>query len=223
MAALEEEMVASYSIEIDGIKRTKAEAAALDNAIHSLRAANYSANGSVTKLSGSGRSKDIFVGLVDDLVGRVQTKVQKIVLDGMDKGKELQAATLRAATTETGESGKSHVGGRKGPGREDSGGMIERLARNVEVFKGADATLVTGWHGWPKDGRVVTDDYQEVGTRGRASGQLQEAHKRKVRAPKFRAAGTKRAKGRGVPAANSLGAALPVVREQLKRELGGLK
>jgi len=220
---LDEEMVATYGVTITGVERTRAEMAKLDGAIRSLRKAEYSPGATVSQARfGTSRSdrllggrEDIFVAKVDMLEGRVQTGVQEAMATGVAQGKKVQAAALRAAETRTGRSGKPK--GRKGPGREVTGKLIGDIATNVETQKVTAVTTVVGWHGWRRY-RPDYYEYQERGTRGRASGQLSGSLKRRV---KRRRAGA--ARGAGVPAANSLGAAIIVVREQLKRELGRLK
>jgi hypothetical protein len=224
---LDEEMVATYAVGITGIQRSKSEMAKLDNAIRSLRQANYSPSSPVSlarfgtskgdRLAGKrpGGKEDIFVGSIDQLEGRIQTAVSTAMASGMAQGKRVQAATLRAATTKTGRSGKP--AGRKGPGREVTGEMIGAIATNVETQKVAAVTSIVGWHGWARH-RPTYYEYQEGGTKGRKSGQLGSALKRKVKTRD-----PESAPGLGVPAANSLGAAIIVVREHLKRELGKLK
>ena len=212
--ALDEEMVASYSIEIDGVQRTRSELAKLDSAIALLRAGQYSETSSVTAASNFAGS-DIFVSRIDVLEGRVQTAANKAMLSGMDFGKNIQAATLRAATTATGASGASHIGGRTGgAGREDSGKMIKAIRRNVEVFKTTGTTFITGWHGW-RESREAYFVYQESGTFGRGGGTTSGLRRARR--------GGRSKNNSGVPAANSLGAAIIPVREFLKRELGYLK
>jgi hypothetical protein len=159
--------------------------------------------------------KDIFVASIDNLEGRVQTAAASAMASGMAKGKEVQAATLRAAETAKGLSGRPK--GRKGPGREVTGTMISEIVTNVETQKVTSVTNIVGFHGWARH-REDYIKFQEIGTKGRKSGQLYDAHKRKVAKRRLGAKG-----GRGVPAANSLGAAIIVVREYLKAELGKLK
>lgn len=220
------DMVASYGVEITGIARTRKELAKLDGVIKSLRAGSYAPGASVTVAAGVG-STDIFVAKMDELEGRVQTGAQNAMLTSMDLGKRTQAESLRAATTKTGASGRSHVGGRKGPGREDSGSMIQQLARNVEVFKSTAATLITGWHGWRTD-RTGHIAYQERGTKGRGARNdhgpdANAGVGRGKNKGKQRLAGDKKSLHLGVPAANSLGLSIPTVRENLKREIAKLK
>jgi len=220
---LDDEMVASYGVEIRGIDRTKREMAALDREIKLLRGTKYNATSkgkaiSVAETSfGTSRSSklgkdDIFVAKIDLLEGRIQTVTQEALSSGMALGKRAQKATLEAAVTETGLQRPG-----RGPGRNKTGGLISRLATNVETQKSAKSTFMVGWHGWPKIGRERYDPFQELGTKGRKSGQQTGSVRRKVKARR------KGAKGRGVPAANSLGAAIILVREHLKRELKGLK
>ena len=227
---LAEEMVASYAIEIIGIERTKSEMKRLDEAIVSLRLTDYNqgapGGGTVTNAAyrnsrASRLSKgDIFSARIDQLEGRVQSAASKAMAAAMTKGREIQQEVLKAATTETGLSGASHSkGGRKGPGRNDSGETIAAIKNNVETSKTATTTNIIGWHGWPSSERASKAGYQEIGTRGRASAQVEGATvNRKVKKP-ARTPGKKKAAGRGVPAANSLGASILVVREKLKAEL----
>ena len=112
-----------------------------------------------------------------------------------------------------------------GPGRDDTGGMIKAIARNVETYKTASVTMITGWHGWKAAGKYY--EYQEQGTRGRGGGTLASQRgsgqlARKANKKASRVAGQKNVTGMGVPAANSLGTAIIPVREFLKRELKGL-
>jgi len=210
-------MSASYSVEITGIERTRAEIAKLDSVIRELRKGTYSPSTSVTVASSLG-GKDLLVHKIDALEGRVQTAVQKTMLHGVDEGKRIQVETLRGATTRTGLSGQSHVGGRNGAGRDDSGALIKAISRNVEVFKSRSVTVVTGFHGWGTEARGSGGDvryakFQEKGTLNHRSSAQKRRAKSKLR---------KVASG-GVPAANSLGTAIIPVREYLKRELGKLK
>lgn len=194
------EMAASYTVEITGIERTKREMAALDSAIASLRKTQYSPVTSVTVASSLG-TKDLFVTKIDALEGRVQGSVQKSMASAMALGRRVQTAALRAAVTETGASGASHVGGRNGPGRDDSGAMIAQIGTNVETMKTPSTTRITGWHGWgteARGGKSPKNTYQEKGTRGRRG-------------------------RRGVPAANSLGQSIPTVRNYIQTNLGKLR
>jgi hypothetical protein len=206
---LSTELVASYNVEITGIDRTRKEMAQLDGLIRQLRSGSYGPI-SVTVASQLGGG-DVFVSKFDELTGRVQTKATRAMIEAMDFGKATQQAALRAATTPTGLSGKSHVGGRRGPGRDDSGAMIDAIQRNVETFKTASTTLITGWHGWgaSRDGRF---EYQEKGTNGRREIGSKSAKAKRAKASKQ--------KGHpGVPAANSLGQAIIPTRETLRRKL----
>ena len=220
---LDEEMVATYAVSITGIKRTKAEMKKLDDAIRSLRKAEYSPGVTVSNArfgtSAADRvlrgRDDIFAAQIDQIEGRVQGAVQDAMSTGVAQGKRVQAATLRAAETKTGRSGRPK--GRKGPGREVTGHLINDLATNVETQKVTAVTNIVGWHGWRRH-RPDYYEYQERGTKGRRSAQLSGSLKRKVKKRRDNAA-----RGLGVPAANSLGAAIIVVREHLKRELGKLK
>ena len=225
---LNEEIVASYSVTILGVKRTKAQLAELDRAVTSLRAARYSPGTTVTAARfGTSRSdkllngqKDIFASVMDTLEGNVQGGVEQAMAKAMAQGKRAQAATLRAATTKTGNSGASHSDkGRNGPGRDDTGDMIKRIGTNVETERYPNLTNVTGWHGWGRNpGDPGKIEAQENGTKGRKSGQQPAGINRRVKKRRIDAP-----PGLGVPAANSIGAAIPIVREQLKRDLGALK
>lgn len=220
---LDEEMVATYGVTITGIERTKAEMKRLTGAIEALRKAEYSEGVTLTTARFSprrsdrilGAKGDVFVAAVELLEGRVQDVAGKSMARGMALGRKAQAAALRAAETDTGKSGKPK--GRKGPGREVTSALINGIVTNVETQKNGPITQILGWHGWKRE-RPDYFKYQELGTKGRASGQQPEALKRKVAKRRSDAA-----KGRGVPAANSLGASIILVREQLKRDLGALK
>jgi len=219
--SLDGELVATYAVGITGIERTKAEMLRLDQAIALLRKTEYSPGVSVSEARfGTNRSAkmlngkdDIFVASIVQLEGRIQTRVSDAMAHAMAVGKRVQAATLRAAETETGLKG----GSRNGPGRDKTGEMIKELATNVETQKVAAVTTIVGWHGWGRD-RADYFLYQEKGTKGRKSGQQPGSLNRKVKARRKGAAA-----GRGVPAANSLGAAIIITREELKRGLAGLK
>ena len=218
---LEKEMVVTYAVAITNIERTKGEAALLDGAISTLRNTQYSIGSGVAEARfGTSRKMmkgkdDIFVAKIEDMEGRVQTAVGKALASGMALGKKAQAATLRAAITDTGLSGKPI--GRKGSGREVSGELIRGISTNVETEKVASVTTMVAWHGWQRD-RPDYFKYQEEGTKGRKSGQQPGSVNRKVKKRRKKAA-----PGRGIKAANSLGAAIIIVREHLKRELGGIK
>jgi hypothetical protein len=224
--SLDEEMVATYGVTITGVERTKSELARLSEAIQTLRRTQYQENATVTQARfGTSRSdrllggrKDIFAASVDQLEGRVQSGVQKALASGMAYGRKAQIAALRAAETKTGKSGKP--AGRKSAGREVTGALINAIATNVETEKTKAVTKMVGWHGWPggPNNREKYFAAQERGSKGRPSGQQPGSLRRKVKKRDPEAA-----PGRGVPAANSLGAAIVLVREQLKRELGKLK
>lgn len=181
MADSTKKMVAEYEVTIEGIARTRAELARLDNEIHLLRAGG-----------GHGaRRADTFVQKLDQLEGRVQTKAQSAMLAAMDSGKAIQEHFLNAAVTPTGQRRMER--GRGGSaGRNDTGDMIAALARNVEVSKTTSTTLISGFHGW-RDATAV-DDYRRLQEKGTTT----------------------------IKPANSLGQAIPPVREFLKRELGKL-
>lgn len=231
-SSLNEEMVASYSVGITGVDRTQREMAALDAKIAELRSTSYSSGVSLTVAANlesqavglKASERDIFQTKFRDFAGRVQTGAGKAMASGMALGKRVQQATLEAATTTTG----LNRGRGNGPGRNDTGTMIKRVATNVETYKGVGDTQITGWHGWQRDARGYFE-FQENGTRGRGVASLTVASggnviHRNPNKPRAYAPGERRKKAAsGVPAANSLGAAIPVVREHLKRELAGLK
>src|SRR5690606_4563202 len=124
----------------------------------------------------------------------------------------------RAAVTAKGLSGEP--AGRKSAGREVTGEMIRAIATNVETYKDGGSTQGTGWHGWPTEGRNHFE-YQERGTRGRGGPTKDESAAagtlyRKPNRPSRKAAGVRSAGSHpGVPAANSLGTSIVVVREHL--------
>lgn len=227
--SLDEEMVATYAVEITGVKRTKSQMQSLDDAIRTLRETQYmpatAASERVTVSQarfGTSRGdkilrgkEDIFVAKVDALEGNVQTVAEKALAAGMAKGRKIQTAALLAAVTKQGLSGKPAK--RQSAGRKVTGHMINSIATNVEVQKTKTVTTMLGWHGWAR-GREKYIGYQENGTKGRKSGQQPDALSRKVKKRRPDAAS-----GRGIQAANSLGAAIIVVREQVKRELGKIK
>ncbi len=227
---LEEEMVASYAISIEGVERTKSELAKLTDAISLLRKTEYSegitaseARFGTSRASKIGKGRtDIFSASVDHLEGRVQTKASKVMAHAMSKGKQAQTLALRAAETETGKSGKPK--GRKGPGREVHGELIGAVATNVETQKTKAVTLIVGWHGWPRNDRERYFEYQEQGTKGRKPSAADIERARVARSVKRSLKPRRKSavSGRGVPAANSLGAALPVAREELKKGLKDL-
>lgn len=221
------EMVATYAVSITGIQRTKAELAKVSLAISSLRQARYSPGTNITvsqarfgasrgdRMVGKnsrGTGEDIFASPIIELEGRIQTVVSSAMAHSMSEGKKMQAAVLRAAVTDTGKAG----GARNGPGRDKTGKMIGAIRTNVETQKAGDATKIVGWHGWAKD-RDDYFKYQEQGSKGRASGQSPIGVQRKVKKR------TAKAKGLGVPAANSLGVSIVVARENLKNKLRDLK
>lgn len=205
--ALEEEMVASYEVRITGFKETRARVAQLDQAIKNLRATNYSSTRSVSGSSNFSGS-DIFVTEIDALEGRIQGRVEQIMLGAMDFGKQAQGDALNAAETVYGSSGRA--GG--STGRNRTGALIKAIARNVETGKEATVTVVTGWHGWREE-RPEYYDVQERGSLGGGGHTGKGAVARKK-------LGT--GKG-GVPAANSLGKSIIPTREKLKRDLKGLR
>lgn len=223
--ALNEEMVASYEVDIVGIQRTKNELKKLDNAIATLRKATYSESVPTVTVAGSFGGSDIFSTKMDALEGRVQTGVQEAMSSSMALGRKTQAAALRAATTPTGLSGRP--AGRRGPGREVTGAMIRDIATNIETMKTTGDTKVLGWHGWSTSTRGYYE-FQEQGTGGRGSLGKSKAAKagvvyRKPNAAKGRTTGRAGARGGGIQAANSLGTSIVPVREHLKAELGKIR
>jgi hypothetical protein len=208
MAGLEQEMVASYEVTITGIKRTRSELAKLSAAISSLRAGSYGMNGGHVTGAGNFGGGDIFVTKMDDLEGRIQTVASKAMLAGMDFGKNVQIVTLRAAVTATGAA----RGGN--PGRDKTGAMIGAIKRNVEMSSTIGDRTITGWHGWA-EGRDDYFSFQEQGTKKSGGGLAKGSIPRKRQ-------GTKGGGG-GVPAANSLGAAIVPTREKLKADLKAMK
>lgn len=227
---LEDEMVASYAVAITGVERTKAELAKLTSAIELLRKTEYMPGMSVSeaRFGTSSSSKivggrsDIFAARVDQLEGRVQTRVSKAMASAVAKGKAVQAIALRAATTPTGESGRPK--GRKGAGREVTGTLIKAIATNVETQKTKAVTTIVGWHGWPKSDRPDYFGYQEQGTDGRKRGDAALERERMAGSTKRTVKPRRKASkgGIGIEGANSLGTSLPTVREYLKKELGDL-
>lgn len=195
---IKKEMAASYAVTISGVERTRSELAKLDTAIRELRRGTYSPITSATVASSLG-GKDLLVTKFYVFGARIQTHVKQVVLDGMDMGKALQIEGLRAATTPSGLAGRSHSkSGRKGgAGRDDTGTLIKNISRNVEYLRqGPDTTTVVGFHGW--------------GTEGRGKDGV-------ISYAKYQEKGSPTIQG-----ANSLGLAIPPVREFLKRELGNL-
>ena len=216
MTFLDDEMVASYEVDIQGTSKTRSEMAKLDEAIRLLRAAQYSTTTNVTGSTNFAGS-DVFVSYFDGLEGKIKTVASKAILAGVDHGKAIQIATLRAAATDNGRAGRSHdpkKGRTGGSGREDTGELIKQIKRNVEVPKGTGDVTITGWHGW-SEGRKDYFKYQESGSFGRGGGTTSGVRRKRR--------GKKSGTNRGVPAANSLGAAIVPVREYIIRELGYLK
>lgn len=206
-----QEMAAAYTVTITGVTRTKAEMKKLSNAIASLRKAEYSPGASVTREVNLGGSDDLLITKIDALEGRVQSATQDAMASSMALGRKTQTAALNAAVTTT---GLSRPGG--SAGRNETGAMINAIGTNVETAKTASETQITGWHGWGTearggrpDGKITT---QEKGNKGAKSTSLKSAagrSKTRTRAP--------------IVAANSLGQTIPVVRENLKKELGKLR
>jgi hypothetical protein len=236
MADLNEEMVASYEVTVVGIDRTRAQVDKLGKAIADLRSTKYGGSGPGTLGVSDGPTNkidrgapDVFVTKINALEGNIQSVTMKALAAGMALGKRSQAAVLRAATTKTGLSGQSKVGGRKGPGRDDSGAMINAIATNVEQRRTASVTQYTGWHGWQRQGRAYYE-LQENGTKGKGGASKGESKSegfvyRAPNKPKSRVSGSKTPtrSGGAVPAANSLGKTIPTVREYLRTELDKLR
>ncbi len=214
---LNEEMIASYQVVINGFAETRKNLAGLDAAIARLRAADYSggsgAHRTVTSATAAG-SKGIFVTRVDQLEGRVKSGTQRAMAKSMALGRRTQGQALRAAVTPTGLSGKP--AGRNSAGRDVTGGMINAIRTNVETANAGRASMVTGWHGWPGDDSYY--GFQERGTKGRGGNR---PGPRKI-GSSYRAQ-TKVRKGGGIKPANSLGSSIITVREFLKSELRSLK
>lgn len=232
--SLNEEMVASYQVEITGIERTKAEMAQLDRAIHQLRSGAYgtSKSGSqltVSRAQNGSRSGDIFATEIDVVLnGRILPAVQRAMNSAMKQGKEIQASALEAAVTNTGLSGKPKR--RKGPGRNVDGDMIAAIDTNVETQKSGSSVRVLGWHGWGIDNRGAGGknskyfEYQERGTLGRGGKvRFDDAHPAQKGGVRRNAIGKMPKRHDGLPAANSLGKSIIIVRENLKRELARIK
>lgn len=197
---LGQRMAAAYTVSIDGVERTRSELAKLDGAIKQLRQAQYTPVTSATVAASLG-GKDLFVTKIDALEGRVQTAAEKAMAAGMAKARRLQTVQLNAAVTPTGLSGRPK--GRKSAGRNVTSHMINSIGTNVETLKAGGHTQITGWHGWGTEVRSADESpYITVQEKGNREGDGD-------RAP--------------IEAANSLGHAIPVVREFLKTELGKLR
>lgn len=217
MANLNEELVASYEVTIGGIDRARDEMKRVDQEVQLLRKTVYSENAGVSQLSAG--DPDVLVTRVNALEGRVQSATQKAMASSMALGRRTQIAALNAAETPT---GRNRPGG--SAGRNKTGAMIRAVSTNVETRKMGKFSQITGWHGWRKDGRAGYFDFQERGTKGRGGDdQANAGLRRNKNKPVKRAAGQKRSKGAGVPAANSLGLSIITVREFLKKELKGLR
>lgn len=202
------EMAAAYTVSIEGIERSKAEMSKVKDAITSLRKAEYMPGVNVITSASLGVS-DILVTKIDALEGRVIGATSKAMATAMANGRRIQAEALRAAETKTGLSGKP--AGRKSAGREVTGGLINAIKTNVETLRLRNLTQITGWHGWAvKDsdgeGRKRYYKVQEKGNKGPGKPNKKTG---KARSP--------------IKAANSLGVAIPAVREELKRELGKVR
>jgi hypothetical protein len=229
---LDEEMVASYAVTIEGVERTRKEMEMLDKEIRLLRSTNYSGSQKSVTIAASAertstRSKadrDIFTTKFAAVEGRVQTQVREAVASSMALGKKTQAAALDAAETKTGvERVRRGGGGTSGRHTGKPNGMIQKLATNVESFRGPGFTSISGWHGWSRDARSHFE-FQEKGTKGKGgSASANSGVSRNPNRGRKRYAGQRGSNGSGVPAANSLGLAIPVVREHLKRELGAIR
>lgn len=220
---LNEELAASYVVTVVGIDRTRAELSRLDGEIKALRRTTFSSSGSATVASNLS-SGDIFTTRFSEFESRVDTGVSGAMNSGMALGRRIQGTVLKQAVTETGLTRPG-----KGPGRNKTGKLIRAIKSNVESHKTANASVFVGWHGWRKDARLGYEEYQERGTKGRgqtsrtlasASGSVT---RRKNKPYRYEYAGKRRAKGPGVPAANSLGASIIQVREHIKRQLKDLK
>jgi len=162
---LKREMAAVYTVSIQGFKRTEDQLARLKDAIKRLRATDYTTLTSTTIAAQLG-SSDIFVTKMDDLEGRVQGATVRAMDYAMKRGKEYQTYALVNAVTPTGLSGYGkNPAGRRGPGRDDTGTMIDAIRTNVEVARLADGDQITGWHGWSIEERENYFRRQEQGTR----------------------------------------------------------
>lgn len=231
------QMVVSYAVAVIGIQRSKREIAAVTDAINSVRQAVYSPGkdgqpgitmtqarfGSKSeRFAGNSRTttgRDIFSEKMVLLEGNIQSGVSKALAKNMAFGKKVQAATLRAAKTRTGSAGGTHTKGARagGSGRDDTGKLINALKTNVEDQRTAAVTKYVAWHGWDKD-REDYFKYQEQGSKGRPSAQPKKT-KNQLGSVKRRVRGLDPKNTSGVPAANSLGAAIINVRESLKADL----
>jgi hypothetical protein len=202
--AIGQEMFATYQVRITGVQRTQKQIDALDGIIKQIRGTSYGEGFSATaaaNLSG----KDVFRTKFDEVIGHVQEKAIVAVREAMKGGKDIQAQVLRAAVTPTGLKRAGN-----GPGRDKTGEMISEIAANVEVSKSPTSTNITGSHGWglpdtSERGTPIRRKYLAVQEKGNRSGGTSRQPNRKP-----------------IQAANSLGTAIPIVREELKRNLNGL-
>lgn len=221
------QMVAAYTVRIEGMKQAKDEVAKVGAVIKRLRQADYSESVPTVTVASQLGGSDILVSKMEDFEGNVQTRVRDAMSESMAFGKATQRAALEAAETPTGLAGRSHSkGGRKGgPGRTDTKTMVNDLKTNVEIARFGESAQITGWHGWGAGGSGGEGQqaprrryyvYQEKGTR---------THSRvaRVRKKAIDRIARGRSNNSGVPAANSLGIAIPATREHLKRSLQRIK
>ena len=214
--AMKQEMIASYQVSINGFPEVRSSIQELDNAIALLRKATLSGSTRTATAAVPAKTGAVFAQEIDRLEGRVKSATQKAMAKSMAFGKRTQSEALRAATTKTGLSGRP--AGRKGPGREVTGDMINSIRTQVETLTVGKSSLVTGWHGWP--GGDDYFGYQEIGTRGRtASGKSRAQARRKLGADY----GSSGHVGGGIKPANSLGSSIIKVREHLKAEIRRIK
>lgn len=215
MAQLDEELTVVYQVAITGVKRTSDAIARLDKVIRSIRTTQYGS--APVSSSGAAGGADVMLAMVEHIEGSVQEKAIKAMRSSMDFGKDLQAAALQHATTPTGYARKHG----NGPGRDDTGAMIEALIANVEIQKYEAVTFITGYHGWAENARGTVIDFQERGTRER--GGLGKATSRTVGSIYRKPNVSKNPSRSGIPAANSLGTAIIPVREALKALIARIK
>lgn len=197
---LGQRMFATYQVKISGVKRTQDQMDKLDGLIKQIRGTNYTPGVSATAAANLG-TKDIFRSEFDTVVGHVQEKAIKVMNEAMKGGKDIQTQVLRAAVTKTGTK-RMAAGVGNGPGRDKSGAMIAGIAANVEVSKNPDSTNITGSHGWG----LPDSNERGVSSRSRYLAVQEKGNKN----------------DHGIVGANSLGTAIPIVREELKRNLKGL-
>lgn len=203
-----QEMFATYQVRITGVQRTQKQIDALDGLIKQIRGTSYGEGFSATAAANLS-SKDVFRTKFDEVIGHVQEKAIAVMREGMQYGKDIQTEGLRDAITKTGAR-RSAAGVGNGPGRDKTGEMISEIAANVEVSKNPTSTNITGSHGWglpdtSERGTPIRQKYLAVQEKGNRSGGTRRQPNRKP-----------------IQAANSLGTAIPIVREELKRNLKGL-